>query len=61
MATWRERFEELSAENGRQVERWKAEESNHNQVQDAMDAISNFFREYVSAGLPDRDTERPQN
>ena len=61
MATWREKFGELSAENGRQVEHWKAGENNHKRVCEAVDAISEFFRQYEAAGLPDRDTELPPN
>lgn len=59
MATWREKFEELSAENGRQLERWMAGERSHNQVTDASEAITAFFRQYLSSGEPDRDEEMP--
>ena len=59
MATWRQRFEELSEENGRQVDLWKAGNRNHNQLHDAAEAISNFLRQYEAAGEPARDTEMP--
>ena len=57
MPTWRERFGELSAENGRQVEKWTAGDPSQNQLRDSMDAISEFLRQWQAAGEPDRDTE----
>lgn len=59
MATWKEKFEDLSAENGRQLSRWNAGESNHNELRTAIEAISEFLRQYLSSGEPDRDEEMP--
>lgn len=59
MATWNERFKELSGENGRQVEIWKAGNRNHDKLIDSGEAIAEFFRQYLSAGEPARDTEMP--
>ncbi len=58
MATWREEFAELSATMKQQMERWEDGERNHLEVRDALDAISEFLRQYIRAGDPKRDTER---
>ena len=57
MATWRERFEELSAENVRQLERWKAGDTNQDQILDSGEDIKEFFRQWGSAQRPNRDNE----
>ena len=59
MATWREKFEELSAENGHQTELWVAGHNNHGQLRAAVEAITEFTRQYEVAGQPERDTEMP--
>ena len=59
MATWRERFEDLSAEQGRQIDLWKAGNRNHDQVINAGEAIKEFFRLYGASQYPDRDEEMP--
>ncbi len=61
MVTWRERFEELSADNGQQIERWKEGAHNHAVLRASMDATIEFLRQYVAVGQPDRDTEMPSN
>lgn len=57
MATWRERFEELSAEEGRQNQLWKDGNRNHNQLRASMNDVAEHLRQYEAAGEPDRDTE----
>ena len=59
MATWKEKFEELSEENGHQTALWGAGVRNHSQLRAAMEALSEFIRQYEVAGEPDRDTEMP--
>ena len=59
MVTWRRRFDELSAENEQQVERWKEGAHNHAVLRASMDTITQFLRQYVAAGQPDRDTDMP--
>ena len=59
MATWQEKFAVLSAENGRQVERWEAGEKNHAQLRASCDAITFFMTQYEAAGQPERDEEMP--
>lgn len=57
MATWRQRFEEISAENGRQTGLWLAGNRNNDQLRAAAEAITEFTRQYQAAGEPERDTE----
>lgn len=59
MATWREKFSELSAENGKQLDLWKSGQRNHGQVMGTGEAIGNFLRKYQASGEPDRDQEMP--
>ncbi len=59
MAAWREKFAELSAEAGQQVERWKAGEKPHAQLQASCNAITFFVTQYEAAGQPERDQEMP--
>ncbi len=57
MATWRERFEELLAEHGRQADLNDAGNDNHSEVKASKDALAEFTRQYEAAGMPNKDTE----
>ena len=57
MSTWQEKFDELNAENGRQTADWAAGSRNHHQLRASMAAVTEFLRQYESAGEPDRERE----
>ncbi len=59
MATWREKFESLSAVEREEVGRWKGGENNTQVLRQIMEALSELLRQYEQAGLPDRDQEMP--
>ena len=59
MATWQEKFDELSTENGHQTGRWRSGERNHNELRAAIDALAAFTRQYEAAGEPDLNNEMP--
>ena len=57
MATWREKFESLSAVEREEVGRWKGGANNTQVLRQIMEAISEFLRQYEQASCPDRDQE----
>ena len=59
MATWREKFESLSAVEREEVGRWKGGANNTQVLRQIMEAASELLRQYEQAGLPDRDQEMP--
>ncbi len=59
MATWREKFESLSAVEREEVGRWKGGANNTQVLRQIMAAVSELLRQYEQAGLPDRDQEMP--
>ncbi len=59
MATWREKFESLSAVEREEVGRWKGGANNTQVLRQIMEAVSELLRQYEQAGLPDRDQEMP--
>ena len=61
MATWQDRFYEVSRENRIQLEGWEVGERNHAQLRAAMDAVSEFLRQHETAGQPERNEEMPPN
>ena len=56
MASWLEEFEDLSAENGRQLGTYRLGEPNHAAIRASTEALAEFMRRYEEAGFPDRDT-----
>lgn len=46
MATWSERFDELDKQMRHQMDRWRAEERNHNQVIDVAEDLIHFMRQW---------------
>ena len=59
MATWRQKFERLSAVEREEVGRWKGGANNTQVLRQAMEAVGELLRQYEQAGLPDRDQETP--
>ncbi len=59
MATWRQKFESLSAVEREEIGKWKGGANNSQVLRQAMEAISELLRQYEQAGLPDRDQEMP--
>jgi hypothetical protein len=59
MATWREKFESLSAVEREEVGRWKGGANNTKVLRQITEAVSELLRQYEQAGLPDRDQEMP--
>ncbi len=59
MATWREKFESLSAVEREEVGRWKGGANNTQVLRQIMEALSELLRQYEQEGLPDRDQEMP--
>ena len=59
MATWREKFESLSAVEREEVGRWKGGANNTQVLRQITEAVSELLRQYEQAGLPDRDQEMP--
>ena len=59
MATYGERFEELSDMAIRQIERWKAGERSHNQIISANADLKAFLITWVRNGEPDRNQKMP--
>lgn len=57
MATWQEKFSELSTENQQQVERWIDGGRDHAGLRASSEALAFFTTQYEAAGEPDRDTE----
>ena len=57
MATWRQKFESLSAVEREEIGKWKGGSSNIPALRQAMEAVSEFLRQYEQAGSPDRDQE----
>ena len=55
MVTWRQRFESLSAVEREEIDKWKGGASNIPTLRQALEAVSEFLRQYEQAGLPDRD------
>ena len=59
MATWRKEFESLSAVEREEIGKWKGGANNTQVLRQAMEAVSEFLRQYEQAGVPDRDQEMP--
>ncbi len=59
MATWRQKFESLSAVEREEIGKWKGGANNSQVLRQAMEAISEFLRQYEQADFPDRDQEMP--
>ncbi len=59
MATWREKFESLSAVEREEIGKWKGGANNMPALREAVEAISEFLRQYEQASCPDRDQEMP--
>ncbi len=59
MATWRQEFESLSAVEREEIGKWKGGANNTSALRQAMEAVSEFLRQYEQADLPDRDKEMP--
>ena len=59
MATWRQKFESLSAVEREEIGKWKGGASNIPALRQAMEAVSELLRQYEQAGSPDRDQEMP--
>ena len=59
MATWRKKFESLSAIEREEIGKWKGGANNTQVLRQSMEAVSEFLRQYEQAGLPDRDQEMP--
>ncbi len=55
MVTWHQRFESLSAVEREEIDKWKGGASNIPTLHQALEAFSEFLRQYEQAGLPDRD------
>ena len=61
MATWREKFESLSAVEREEIGKWKGGANNTQVLRQIIEAISEFLRQYEQAGSPSRDQEMPSS
>ena len=59
MATWRQKFESLSAVEREEIGKWKGGADNNQVLRQVIEAISELLRQYEHAGSPDRDEEMP--
>jgi hypothetical protein len=59
MATWRQKFESLSAVEREEIGKWKGGANNTQVLRQAMEAVSEFLRQYEQADFPDRDQDMP--
>ncbi len=59
MATWREKFESLSAVERQEMGRWKGGADNTQVLRQIMEAVGEFLRQYEQADFPDRDQQMP--
>ena len=59
MATWRQKFESLSAVEREEIGKWKGGANNTQILRQAMEAVSELLRQYEQASFPDRDQEMP--
>ncbi len=57
MATWREKFQSLSAVEREEIGKWKGGANNTQVLRQAMEAVDEFLRQYAQADFPDRDQE----
>ncbi len=59
MATWRKKFESVSAVGREEIGKWKGGANNTQELRQAMEAVVEFLRQYAQADSPDRDQEMP--
>ncbi len=59
MATRRREFESRSAVVREEIGKWKGGANNTQVLRQAMEAVSEFLRQYEQAKFPDRDQEMP--
>ncbi len=59
MATWRQKFESLSAVEREEIGKWKGDANNSPVLRQATEVVGEFLRQYEQADFPDRDQEIP--
>ena len=59
MATWRQKFSELSDVEREEIGKWKGGVNNTSALRQSLEAVSEFLHQWEAAGRPPRDEEMP--